>query len=147
MQANLAEIGIKAKLISGENRQVLTKMRARQHQMIISAWGTDYFDPNANADPYIINKDNSEDAASKPFVWRSSFQDEELIAMAEDARDEKDPEVRIQKYLDLQRKFVHASPFAIMFQKNATVAMRVNVDGVILAPLPNNNSYEEVTKA
>lgn len=146
VQANLAEVGIKAKLISGENRQVLTKMRARQHQMIISAWGTDYFDPNANADPYIINKDNSDDAASKPFVWRSHFQDDELIALAEDARGEKDPAARIEKYLELQKKFVHASPFAIMFQKTATVAMRDNIDGVILAPLPSNNSYEEVTK-
>lgn len=66
--------------------------------------------------------------------------------MAEDARGEKDPAARIEKYLELQKKFVHASPFAIMFQKTATVAMRDNIDGVILAPLPSNNSYEEVTK-
>ena len=49
IQANLAEIGVKVNLISAENRQVLTKMRAREHEIALSAWGTDYFDPHANA--------------------------------------------------------------------------------------------------
>ncbi|MFP3710800.1 ABC transporter substrate-binding protein, partial [Paraburkholderia sp. SIMBA_009] len=55
IQANLADIGIKVRLQSAENRQVLTKMRAREHQMALSAWGTDYFDPHSNADVFNIN--------------------------------------------------------------------------------------------
>lgn len=41
IQANLAEIGIKLNLAAAENRQVLTKMRAREHAIALSAWGTD----------------------------------------------------------------------------------------------------------
>ncbi|MGY9047595.1 hypothetical protein P775_11880 [Puniceibacterium antarcticum] len=147
IQSDLAKVGIKAELISGENRQVLTKMRAREHQMILSAWGTDYFDPNANADVFCINYDNSEDAATKPFAWRSSFKDDKITEMAVAARDERDPKKRIELYVELQKYYAHNSPFAIMMQKTTTAACRKNVTGVELAPLPDGNSYAETTKA
>ncbi|TQS70151.1 ABC transporter substrate-binding protein [Rhodobacteraceae bacterium] len=147
IQSDLAKAGIKANLISGENRQVLTKMRAREHQMILSAWGTDYFDPNANADAFCINTDNSPDADVKSFAWRSSFKDDKIIEMAVAARDERDEAKRIEMYIALQKYFAHNSPFAIMMQKTTTAACRLNVEGVALAPLPDGNTYAETTKA
>ncbi|MDP1363238.1 ABC transporter substrate-binding protein, partial [Klebsiella variicola] len=85
-------IGIRVQLQAAENRQVLTKMRAREHQMALSAWGSDYVDPHANADVFNINLDNSDNAKTKPFLWRSSWQDAEMTKKAEEARDEKDPQ-------------------------------------------------------
>ena len=40
IQANLAEIGVKVTLIAGESRQVITKTRARQHQIAMVRWGS-----------------------------------------------------------------------------------------------------------
>ncbi len=60
MQADLAAIGIKVELIAAEFRQVITKTRARQHQMAMLRWGSDYFDPNSNAQTFCINPDNSD---------------------------------------------------------------------------------------
>ncbi len=42
IQADLGEVGIKVELVSGERKQVTTKMRARQHQMIIGVWTPEY---------------------------------------------------------------------------------------------------------
>lgn len=147
IQANLAEIGIKVNLLSAENRQVLTKMRARQHELALSAWGTDYFDPNSNADVFCVNTDNSDDATTKPFAWRSHFQNEELAAMSIAARDEQNPEARIQKYQELQEKFMMNSPFAIMMQGSVTAACRTDVQGLVLGPLSDAHTYAETTKA
>ncbi|CDN48121.1 ABC transporter substrate-binding protein [Neorhizobium galegae] len=147
IQANLGEIGIRVKLQSAENRQVLTKMRGRQHEMALSAWGTDYFDPNSNAEVFCINKDNSENAKNKPFAWRSSFKDDALAAKAEAARDEKDPAKRIALYEALQRDFMENSPFAVMFQTTRTAACRVGVEGFRLGVLSEGNNYLETKKA
>lgn len=147
IQANLAEIGVKVNLISAENRQVLTKMRAREHEIALSAWGTDYFDPHANADVFCINKDNSDNAATKPFAWRSHFQNDQIMAMAIAARDETDPAKRIQLYLDLQKHFMQNSPFIVMMQGSTTAATRPDVKGVRLGVLPSSHSYAETSKA
>jgi peptide/nickel transport system substrate-binding protein len=147
IQANLAEIGIRVKLQSAENRQVLTKMRARQHEMALSAWGTDYFDPNSNAEVFCINADNADDAKKKPFAWRSSFKSDDFTAKAEAARDEKDPAKRLELYGTLQREFMQNSPFAVMFQTTKTAACRKTVDGFQLGVLSEGNSYLETKKA
>ncbi|AYM82033.1 MULTISPECIES: ABC transporter substrate-binding protein [Rhizobium/Agrobacterium group] len=147
IQANLADIGIKVRLQSAENRQVLTKMRGREHQMALSAWGTDYFDPHSNADVFNINKDNGDDAKSKPFLWRSRFKNDDFAAKAEAARDEKDPAKRIELYEALQREHMENSPFVFMFQTTKTAAFRKGVSGFELGVLSEGNSYHDAKKA
>lgn len=147
VQANLGEIGIKVNLLAAENRQVLTKMRARRHQMLLASWGTDYFDPHANADAFCINHDNSDDAADKPFAWRSHFKDDTCIAMAIAARDEKDPQKRLDLYVELQKYLMHNSPYAIVMQLFATVACRPGVEGMRLSAISSGHSFAEVTKS
>ena len=125
IQANLAEIGIRVKLQAAENRQVLTKMRARQHEMALSSWGTDYFDPNSNGEVFTINKDNSDDAKSKPFLWRSRYKNDDFAAKAEAARDEKDPAKRKEFYDEFQMivgddlpiYWINALPYHTVYDK------------------------------
>ncbi|MEI2384458.1 ABC transporter substrate-binding protein [Breoghania sp. JC706] len=147
IQADLGKIGIKVTLLAAENRQVLTKMRARKHQVALSSWGTDYFDPNSNVDVFCINHDNSDDATTRPFCWRSHFQDDKIAKMAEDARDEPDPETRIKKYVELQKYYMNNSPFVVMMQSSVVAAMRPNVEGVRLGTLPDSHSYAGTSKA
>ncbi|TPW27883.1 ABC transporter substrate-binding protein [Martelella alba] len=147
VQASLAEIGIKVNLMAGENRQVLTKMRARQHEMAMSSWGTDYFDPNSNAEVFCINEDNADDAKDRPFIWRSHFQNADFAARAKAARDEKDPAKRLELYEALQKDYMDNSPFAFMFQKTDTAVCRTGIDGFRLQVFSSSNSYEETTKS
>ena len=85
IQADLAAVGIKVNLLPGEQKQVITKTRARQHQLAILVWGTDYFDPNSNAQAWCENPDDSDNSKLKILAWRSHYKDPELTAMAEAA--------------------------------------------------------------
>ncbi|GAA5617793.1 ABC transporter substrate-binding protein [Brucella anthropi] len=147
IQANLAEIGIKVELLAAENRQVLTKMRAREHEIALTAWGSDYFDPNTNADVFCNNPDNSDNAATKPFAWRSSYQNEEFAKKSIAARDERDSAKRIELYENLQREFMNDSPFIVMLQTVTTAACRKDVTGMRLGVLSDSHSYAGIAKA
>jgi peptide/nickel transport system substrate-binding protein len=48
----LAQGGIKVTILSGEQKAVITKYRARQHQMLLLCWGPDYMDPHTNTDSF-----------------------------------------------------------------------------------------------
>lgn len=147
IQANLAEIGIKVKLLSAENRQVLTKMRARQHELILTAWGSDYFDPNTNSEQFCVNTDNSDDARNRTLAWRSSWQSKEMSERSVAALKEADPAKRIALYEQIQRDHMANSPFALMFQAIMTAACRKNVSGVRLGTLSDMHSYAGASKA
>ncbi|MDR1828963.1 MAG: ABC transporter substrate-binding protein [Methylobacteriaceae bacterium] len=146
IQANLAEIGIRLKLLSAENRQVLTKMRAREHEMALTAWASDYYDPHSEATAFVINEDNSDNPKNKPFCWRSSWQNEEMNKKAIAARDEKDPATRIKMYEELQRDHYVNSPFIFLLQRNLFAVTNKNVEGVYLGALSTSHSYKDVVK-
>jgi len=146
IQANLADIGIRVKLQAAENRAVLTKMRARQHEVALTAWGADYFDPHTNAEAFCINPDNSDDSKRRTFCWRSAYQSKEMNEAAETALREIDATKRIALYDKLQRDHMDNSPFTILLQSVYTAACRKNVDGVWIGIL-SNGTYEKVVKA
>lgn len=146
IQANLADIGIKATLISGENPQVLTKMRARQHQMALTSWGADYFDPNGNADSFSMNPDDTEDARSRTLAWCCHWQNEEVMQLATKALHETDSAARIKLYEQLQTLHMEKGPFAVMLQSTKTPACRKNITGVDVSVL-SKCDYDKVKKA
>ncbi|MBO1076408.1 ABC transporter substrate-binding protein [Roseomonas marmotae] len=147
MQADLAEIGIRLRLMPGENRQVLTKTRARQHEAALTAWGADYFDPNSNAEAFCVNTDNGPDARNRTLAWRNSWKDDEFTRRAQEALAEPDATKRLALYEQLQRDHMQRSPFVIMLQTTETAACRKGVEGVRLGTLADSNSYADVRKA
>lgn len=147
LQANLGEIGIRVKLVASENRQVLTKMRARQHEMIFTSWGADYFDPNTNAEAFCINTDNSDNARNRTLAWRTNWKNDELTKLAYDAQSETDPAKRSAMYEEIQVKLQQNSPYAPFLQTVEWAACRKNVKGVRLGVLPDGHSYIEASKA
>ena len=116
----------------GEQNKVLTKYRARQHQMLLVNWGPDYMDPHTNADSFARNPDNSDGAKSKPLAWRNSWDIPEISKMTDAAVRERDPTKREQMYKDLQRKVMEEGPFIIMFQETKQLARRSNVKNFIM---------------
>jgi peptide/nickel transport system substrate-binding protein len=146
IQASMAEGGIKVTIIPAEQKSLLTKYRARQHQMLLVYWGPDYMDPHTNADSFARNTDNSDNPATKPLAWRNSWYIPEISAMTAAAVQERDPTKREQDYKALQKKVMVEGPFIIMFQEVKQMAERSNVKGFILGPSQDLVLYGETTK-
>jgi peptide/nickel transport system substrate-binding protein len=146
LQAQLRQAGIRLTLQAGEGRQVLTKIRARQHELAISLWGSDYFDPHSNAQTFCENTDNSDDSRNRTSAWQQSWQDKELTAQAQAAVREEDAAKRVQMYQQMQRELQERGPFAIMLQEVGTVVMRKPAQGLVQGPLSDRTVYARMTK-
>lgn len=146
IQSTFGEAGVKVTINAAEVKQVLTKYRARQHEMIYMYWGPDYLDPNANADSFANNPDNSDGSASKPLAWRNSWDIPEIAAETKAALAQSDPEKRKQMYLDLQTKLQKSGPFINMFQESEQTVLRKNVKGFFSGPNADLVFYYQVTK-
>ena len=134
IQSSMAQGGIKVTIIPGEQKSVITKYRARQHQMLLIYWGPDYMDPHSNADSFARNTDNSDNPATKPLAWRNSWLIPEISKMTQAAVEERDTAKREQMYKDLQQKLLDDSPFIVMFQEVKQTAERANVKDFVVGP-------------
>mgnify|MGYP003663365196 CR=1 FL=1 len=146
IQQTMAQAGITMELIPGDGQQTLTKYRARNHDIYIGRWGPDYQDPHTNADTFARNPDNGDDAASKPLAWRNAWDIPEMTKQADAAVLEKDADARAKMYLALQEEHQKVSPFVIMFQEIEVLGIRKDVNGFIIGPSFNDNSFKKVTK-
>ncbi|MBP1849056.1 ABC transporter substrate-binding protein [Rhizobium halophytocola] len=146
IQQSFAQAGIKLELIPGDGKQTLTKYRARNHDIYIGQWGTDYWDPNSNADTFASNPDNSDDTKTKTLSWRNAWDRPELTKESADALLEKDTTKRGDMYKDLQKKVLEEGPFAVMWQETEVAAFRKSVKGYKLGPTFDTNLLAPVTK-
>ncbi|WP_134496990.1 ABC transporter substrate-binding protein [Microvirga pakistanensis] len=146
IQSTFAQAGVKLELIPGDNKQTLTKYRARQHDIYIGEWGSDYQDPNSNADTFAANDDNSDNAKSKPLAWRNSWDPGPLTAKTRAAVMERDAEKRAQMYKELQQAVLDDGPFVVFLQKIEVAAERKNVDGFVMGPSFDTNSVAQAKK-
>jgi peptide/nickel transport system substrate-binding protein len=147
VQADLAAVGIKVQLLPGEQKQVITKTRARTHQLAMLVWGTDYFDPNSNTQAWCENPDDSDNSKLKILAWRSHFVDKELNDEAVAAVHELDPAKRIALYHKIQQQFMERAPFAMLMQQNAVAVLGKGVSGFVIGPMPDYTRYAHITKA
>jgi peptide/nickel transport system substrate-binding protein len=146
IQSTMAQGGIKVTIIPSEQKTLLTKYRARQHQMLLVYWGPDYMDPHTNADSFARNTDNSDNPKSKPLAWRNSWDIPDISKLTDAAVRERDMKKREQDYLDLQKKVLDEGPFIIMFQETKQVASRANVKSFVVGPSADVVFYQLATK-
>jgi peptide/nickel transport system substrate-binding protein len=147
VQADLGAIGIKVDLLVGDTKQVITKTRARQHQMAMLYWGTDYFDPNSNAQAFCANPDDSDASKLKILAWRSHFVDKELTAMVNAATTELDSAKRVAMYQAMQKMSQERAPFVMMLQAISNGVQGKGVSGFVIGPLPDYTKYYDIKKA
>ncbi|MDB1123373.1 ABC transporter substrate-binding protein [Vibrio algarum] len=145
-QTTFAKAGINVKLIPMDGKQVLTVYRARKHQLFFGAWGPDYQDPHTNADTFAKNLDNSDDAKSKPVAWRNAYAPKEMTKETLSAVLESDAAKRASMYLKIQKEHQKQAPFAFIMQEQEVAGVRDDVEGFILGPSFDNNSYKDVVK-
>ena len=142
IQATFVEAGVQLEIRPGDDKQTLTKYRARNHDIYIGRWGPDYQDPHTNADTFASNPDNRDEAKlTGKLAWRNAWDIPEMTAKTAAAVLERDAARRRQMYEALQREHQPTSPFVIMFQDIELIAERANVQGMIWGPSFDDNKY------
>ena len=146
MQANLAEAGIKVQLQAGEQKQVISKHRARQFQMLINTWAPDYVDPNSNAQAFCSNADDFDKTTLKIPAWRGHFVNKELTEDVVIAAKELDAKKRSDLYAKMQRELLAIAPFVYILQQAEIATMRKGVTGLTIGLLPDYTRYTQIVK-
>ncbi|SDP80417.1 peptide/nickel transport system substrate-binding protein [Rhodoferax sp. OV413] len=144
-QQTAKRAGIDIEIIPGDGKQVLTKYRARTHDMFIGQWGADYWDPHTNA-TFVQNADNSDEAKAKPLAWRNAWIVPELNAKADAAVLERDTGKRKAMYDEMQAEFRKTSPFIMLFQQTEVAAERSNVEGLKIGSTSDTTYMFKVSK-
>ncbi len=139
IQQSVAQAGIKMEIIPGDGKQTLTKFRARTHDIYIGQWGSDYFDPNSNADTFTSNPDNSDAGTVKTLAWRNTWESPELDKEAKAALLERDSAKRAAMYQDIQKKYLANSPFVFIFQQTEVAGYRKGLTNFKLGPSFDTN--------
>ncbi|MDP9096992.1 MAG: ABC transporter substrate-binding protein [Pseudomonadota bacterium] len=147
LQAQFRQVGIRLTLQAGEGRQVLTKVRARQHQLAVLLWGSDYFDPHSNAQTFCEDTDDSDASKNRTTAWQAHFADAELTGQTQAAVREQDGARRVELYQRMQRELQDRGPFAILMQEVGTVVMRKPAAGLVQGPLSDRTVYAKMSKA
>jgi peptide/nickel transport system substrate-binding protein len=145
IQADLAKAGIELEIIPGDNKQTLTKYRARNHDIYIGRWSPDYADPHSNTQGFAWNPDNSDSSTSKLLAWRNSWDIPEMTKKAEAALVEGDTAKRAKMYKDMQLEHQKTSPFVIMYQDIWVIAERGGVTGFEVGPSSDYVYYRNIS--
>jgi peptide/nickel transport system substrate-binding protein len=146
IQQTMAQANIRLNLLPGTSAQVITKYRARNHEMMLLYWNPDFMDPHSNAKAFAYNVNNADDAPQSTTTWRNSWLVPELSQRTTAALLERDPARRIALYEALQRDVMRESPFVIMFQAQAAVGLRSAVRGYRQGPTTDLIRYQGVSK-
>ena len=146
IQSTMAQGGIRLSILSGEEKQVWTRYRARKHQMLLIQWSPDYLDPHSNAETFARNRDNSDASKARTVAWRNNWSVPELADQVDAAVKETDPAKREGIYARLQQEVLAEGPYLIMFQPVTQVARRKEVANFIFGPYWDLVFYRKVTK-
>lgn len=148
IQNTLAQAGIQAELISGSGDQIYGAMRERKFEMLLGrGGGGQQPHPDNNLRSIAYNPNNSDEAKLTNYQsWRTSFYDEKLNKLIEDALVERDPAKQAKLYEGVQQYMdeivMSIQPFSEVVD---TAAFRSDVKGMIVSPWLSR--FEGVTKA
>ena len=137
VQQDLGEIGIKVTLLPGEQKQVITKTRARTHQLAMLVWGTGLFRSRTRTRrPSAPTLTTATAARSRFSPGAATSPTSSSPRQAAAAAKELDAKKRIALYQEMQRQFWQRSPFAMLLQKNDVAVLRKAVTGLKLGRCP-----------
>ena len=144
-QQTAKRAGIDIEILPGDGKKILTKYRARKHDLYIGQWGADYWDPHSNA-TFVQNPDNGDDAKTRPLAWRNAWATPELTKKADLAVLERDAGKRKAMYEEMQADFRKNSPFIMLYQELEVAAMRSDVKNLKIGPTSDSTYMFTVVK-
>ncbi|AHG21681.1 ABC transporter substrate-binding protein [Chania multitudinisentens RB-25] len=142
VQSTLAQAGINAKIMSGTGNQVYGAMRDRQFDMLVGRGGGGV-DPHPHSSLRSIayNPDNSDAAKLTNFQgWRTSFYDQQLNELIDQALVEKDQEKQKQMYIEVQNRYDALYP-AILPISQMVDSVVVRKDIIDYIPHPSSTTH------
>jgi peptide/nickel transport system substrate-binding protein len=145
-QQAAGQAGIKISIIPGDGKQVLTKYRARNHDIYIGQWGSDYWDPNSNAQNFTSNPDNSDTSKIRTAAWRNKWDIPELTKQTDAALLEKDTAKRAEMYRTLQQEALDSSPYIMVYQQQEVAGVSGTLQNFKLGPSFDTNYLYDVGK-
>jgi len=146
LQMTLGKIGIKLDIHPSDGKQVLTKYRARRHDIYMGYWGPDYLDPHSNAAAFASNPDNTDKAEQKTLAWRNHWEIPGLTQATDHALLIRDQRMREEAYRGIQREVQTDSPFIVLFQEKALIATTSEVKGFKLGLTSDQTLYTNIEK-
>jgi peptide/nickel transport system substrate-binding protein len=147
IQQTASQAGIKIELVPEDFKQLLTRYRARQHDIAILQWGVDYWDPNSNSETFATNPNNADDSMNKTLAWRNAWDvPADIQQESKDALLERDAAKRAEMYADLQKKIREQGPFTFLWQQTEVAGLGKAVQGFKLGPTFDTNFLSPVSK-
>lgn len=128
--ADVAKAGVALELVQMDNKQLLTRYRARAHMLTLAQWSPDYPDPHATIQGFAWNPDNGDGSPFRLLAWRNGWNIPELTGLVQGAKSERDPKARMTAYEKAQREALANGPYAVMFQDMQIMAVRSTVSGL-----------------
>ncbi len=129
MQADLAKIGIKVKLVSYDWPTYLSKSRQGEHQLIQLGWTGDNGDPDNFL--YVLLGCSSVDAGSNVSKWCNNKFNKKIVA----AKTTTNINKRTKLYKEAQNIFYQRAPWVPIAHSTIFRAMKNNVKGYKIDPL------------
>lgn len=137
IQASLAQGGIKAEVITGSGDQIYGAMRERKFEIIVGRGGGGQLPhPDSNLRAIVYNPNNADDAKLTNFQgWRTSFFDEKLNKMVDDALVEPVKDKQVKDYEAIQNYYAEIVPSIQPFSEVVdSVGYRADLRGLALNP-------------
>jgi peptide/nickel transport system substrate-binding protein len=125
LQATFAQAGIRLEIHPALAGEVYSRLRARSEEAAWLYWIPDYFDAHSTAGAFASNREDG----TKTLAWRAGWAIPKLSAQTQAAVEERDPAVRMQRYLDIQAEVQKSSPFVIALQARTELVVRATLKG------------------
>lgn len=135
MQADLAKIGIRVKLVTYDWPTYLSKMRQGEHQLLQMGWTTD------NGDPDNFMGTLLSCAAVQGGANVARWCDQEYDKIVSKARVLSDVKARTVEYLKAQKLFVEKTPWVPLAHAMVFRGLAKNVEGYRISPLGTEDLY------
>jgi ABC-type transport system substrate-binding protein len=129
IQADLAAVGIRAKIVSYDWATYLKMVSHGEHDLAILGWSGDIADPD-NFLFTLLDKDN----AGKPGTNRSFYKGEELHKLLTRAQETADQKVREKLYLEAQTVISRDVPLVPLAHSTQVVPVLSSVEGFQMDP-------------
>ncbi|CDN49702.1 ABC transporter substrate-binding protein [Neorhizobium galegae] len=137
IQATLAQAGIKAEIVTGSGDQIYGAMRERKYELVVGRGGGGQLPhPDSNFRAIVYNPNNADEAKLTNFQgWRTSFYDEKINKMIDDALVEGNKDKQIKEYQDIQAYYAEMVPAIQPFSEVVdSVGFRADIKGLELNP-------------
>lgn len=132
LQAAVKPLGIELEVekLTGEELMTRTFGGARDYDIAVQNWGSDFPDPSGNLNP-LFHSSNTEDGGAN----YANYKNEKVDKLLEEQNQLTDNEKRAELMIEAQKIITDDSPWITLSHQKQMMAMTNNVEGYHITPL------------